>query len=73
MHDQVLMRVGNGFADALEQAQATKEKDQAQLAMAQADLARWSDLVASGYKSRQIDRSRVICSFPTAPAPSPQC
>jgi multidrug efflux system membrane fusion protein len=41
------------YQAALEQAQATKEKDQAQLAMAQADLARWSDLVASGYKSRQ--------------------
>ena len=41
------------YQAALEQAQATREKDQAQLAMAQADLARWSELVASGYKSRQ--------------------
>src|ERR1051325_2007445 len=41
------------YQAALEQAQATREKDQAQLAMAQADLTRWSELVASGYKSRQ--------------------
>src|ERR1041384_5157892 len=41
------------YQAAVEQAQAAKEKDQAQLAMAQQDLARWSELVASGYKSRQ--------------------
>ena len=41
------------YQAAVEQAQAAKEKDQAQLAMAQQDLARWSGLVASGYKSRQ--------------------
>jgi membrane fusion protein, multidrug efflux system len=41
------------FQTAVEQAQAAKEKDQAQLTMAQQDLARYSELMASGYKSRQ--------------------
>jgi multidrug efflux system membrane fusion protein len=41
------------FEAALEQAMAAKEKDQAQLAMAQSDLARWGELAAAGYKSKQ--------------------
>jgi len=41
------------FAASLEQAQATKEKDEAQLVSAQADLTRWAELVGQGYKSQQ--------------------
>ena len=41
------------YQAALEQAQAAKERDQAQLTMAQQDLVRWQELVVSGYKSRQ--------------------
>src|SRR5947207_1356470 len=39
------------FQAALEQAQATKEKDEAQLASAQADLTRSASLVGSGYRA----------------------
>lgn len=41
------------FQAALEQAQATKQKDEAQLAGAQRDLARYSKLVGPGYQTRQ--------------------
>jgi multidrug efflux system membrane fusion protein len=41
------------YQAALEQAEATKQKDEAQLASVQQDLARWTELVAQGYKSRQ--------------------
>ena len=41
------------YQAALEQAEATKQKDEAQLASLQQDLARWSELVGQGYKSRQ--------------------
>src|SRR5437588_4444158 len=41
------------FQASLDQAVATREKDQAQLASAQADLARWAELVTTGAKSRQ--------------------
>jgi len=41
------------FQAALELAQATKEKDEASLASAQADLTRWAELVTQGYKSQQ--------------------
>jgi membrane fusion protein, multidrug efflux system len=41
------------FQAALDQAVATREKDQAQLVSAQADLARWAELVTTGAKSRQ--------------------
>src|ERR1051325_5536402 len=41
------------YQAALEQAEATKQKDEAQLAAAQADLVRYSELVGQGYKSRQ--------------------
>ena len=37
----------------LDQAIAAKEKDQAQLISAQADLTRWAELLATGAKSRQ--------------------
>jgi multidrug efflux system membrane fusion protein len=41
------------YQAALEQAEATKLKDESQLANAQQDLARWAELVGQGYKSRQ--------------------
>lgn len=41
------------FQAALDQAMAQKEKDEAQLAGAQADLARYAQLVPSGYQTRQ--------------------
>lgn len=49
------------FQAALEQAQATKQKDEAQLASAQADLARWAELVPQGVKSRQtLDQQKAL-------------
>ena len=41
------------FQASLDQALAQKEKDEAQLAGAQADLARYAQLVPSGYQTRQ--------------------
>src|SRR3981189_1042158 len=41
------------FQAALDQAMATKQKDEAQLVSAQADLTRWGELLATGAKSRQ--------------------
>lgn len=41
------------YQAALEQAEANKQKDEVQLASVQQDLARWTELVAQGYKSRQ--------------------
>src|SRR5579883_2529080 len=41
------------YQAALDQAQATKAKDEAQLAMAQTDLERYSQLVGPGYQTRQ--------------------
>jgi membrane fusion protein, multidrug efflux system len=41
------------YQAALEQAEATKQKDEAQLVSVQQDLARWTELVAQGYKSKQ--------------------
>jgi multidrug efflux system membrane fusion protein len=41
------------FQAALEQAQAQKEKDEAQLGGAQADLARYGKLVGRGFQTRQ--------------------
>ena len=41
------------YQAALEQAEAAKQKDEAQLAAAQADLTRYAELVGQGYKSRQ--------------------
>src|SRR5438874_1232928 len=41
------------YQAALEQAEAAKQKDEAQLVSAQQDLARWAELVGQGYKSRQ--------------------
>jgi len=49
------------FQTALEQAQATKEKDEAQLASAQQDLARWAELLPQGVKSRQTyDQQKAL-------------
>jgi len=49
------------FQAALDQAIATKEKDQAQLVSAQADLARWAELVTTGAKSRQTyDQQKAL-------------
>jgi membrane fusion protein, multidrug efflux system len=42
------------FQAALAQANAAKEKDQAQLTSAQADLKRYAELVKPGYQTRQI-------------------
>src|ERR1700757_2105142 len=41
------------FQAALEQAQANKQKDEAQLASAKADLERYQRLVNNGYQTRQ--------------------
>ena len=41
------------FQAALEQAQATKQKDEAQLAGAQLDLQRYEKLLGTGYQTRQ--------------------
>src|SRR5260370_789922 len=47
------------FQAALDQAVATREKDQAPLVSAQADLARWAELVTTGARSRQTsDRQK---------------
>ncbi len=49
------------FQAALEQAQAAKEKDEAQLASAQADLERYAKLVGSGYQTRQsYDQQKAL-------------
>src|SRR5438094_1527539 len=49
------------FQAALEQAQATKEKDEAQLVSAQSDLQRWTELVPTGVKSRQtLDQQKAL-------------
>jgi membrane fusion protein, multidrug efflux system len=48
------------FQAALDQMSAQKEKDEAQLAGAQADLARYAQLVPSGYQTRQsYDQQRA--------------
>ena len=49
------------FQAALDQAMATKQKDEAQLASAQADLTRWGELLATGAKSRQTyDQQKAL-------------
>jgi multidrug efflux system membrane fusion protein len=49
------------YQAALEQAQAAKAKDEAQLAGAQADLDRYSKLVGSGYQTRQsYDQQKAL-------------
>jgi membrane fusion protein, multidrug efflux system len=49
------------FQAVLDQAMATKQKDEAQLASAQADLVRWAELVPQGVKSRQTyDQQRAL-------------
>ncbi|HEV2186311.1 MAG TPA: efflux RND transporter periplasmic adaptor subunit [Stellaceae bacterium] len=49
-----------GFQAALEVAQAAKAKDQAALASAQLDLDRYSQLVGSGYQTRQsVDQQKA--------------
>src|SRR5947208_6112078 len=46
---------------ALDQTMATKQKDEAQLASAQADLVRWAELVPQGVKSRQTyDQQKAL-------------
>src|SRR5436190_9634583 len=49
------------FQALLDQALATKQKDEAQLASAQADLVRWAELVPQGVKSRQTyDQQKAL-------------
>jgi multidrug efflux system membrane fusion protein len=49
------------YQAALEQAQATKAKDEAQLSSAQLDLTRYSALIGSGYQTRQsYDQQRAL-------------
>jgi multidrug efflux system membrane fusion protein len=49
------------FQAALDQAIASREKDQAQLVSAQADLTRWAELLATGAKSRQTyDQQKAL-------------
>src|SRR6266446_3711175 len=51
------------FQATLEQAQATKEKDEAQLASAQSDLTRSASLVGSGYRAVQTyDQQKATVS-----------
>src|SRR5207244_12378974 len=46
---------------ALDLAQAAKQKDEAQLVSAQADLVRWAELVGTGVKSRQTyDQQKAL-------------
>ena len=47
------------YQAALEQAQAAKEKDEAQLATAQADLARYARLVTPGFQTRQSYEEQI--------------
>src|SRR5215468_12314656 len=48
------------YQAALEQAQATKQKDEAQLTGAQTDLERYAQLVPSGHQTRQsYDQQRA--------------
>ncbi len=56
------------YQAALEQAQAAKEKDEAQLATAQADLVRYGRLVGSGFQTRQsFDQQRgLVAQFQAA-------
>ncbi len=55
------------FQAAIEQAEAVKERDAAQLASAQADLARSADLVGRGFKSRQTyDQQKALVDQLTA-------
>jgi multidrug efflux system membrane fusion protein len=49
------------FQALLDQAMATKQKDEAQLASAQSDLVRWAELVPQGVKSRQTyDQQKAL-------------
>ncbi|HYM04018.1 MAG TPA: efflux RND transporter periplasmic adaptor subunit [Stellaceae bacterium] len=49
------------FQAALEQASANKQKDEAQLVSAQADLQRYTELVGHGYQTRQIyDQQKAL-------------
>src|SRR5579863_7684174 len=49
------------FQAALEQAGANKQKDEAQLVSAQADLQRYTELVGHGYQTRQIyDQQKAL-------------
>jgi len=49
------------FQAALEQAQAAKQKDEAQLAGAQADLERYAQLVPAGHQTRQsYDQQKAL-------------
>jgi len=49
------------FQAALDQAMATKQKDEAQFVSAQADLTRWGELLATGAKSRQTyDQQKAL-------------
>ena len=59
--DPLLQIDPRSFQATLEQAQAAKEKDEAQLASAQADLTRWAELVGQGFKSRQTyDQQKAL-------------
>lgn len=49
------------FQTALEQAQASKQKDEAQLSGAQLDLERYEKLIGSGYQTRQsYDNQKAV-------------
>jgi membrane fusion protein, multidrug efflux system len=55
------------FQAVLEQVQATKAKDEAQLANAEADLARYSQLVGPGYQTKQsFDQQKALVAQLTA-------
>jgi multidrug efflux system membrane fusion protein len=52
-NDPLIQIDARGFRAALEVAQAAKAKDEAQLVSAQADLDRYTQLVGSGYQTKQ--------------------
>lgn len=55
------------YQDALEQAQAAKQKDEAQLAGAKLDLERYSKLLGTGYQTRQsYDQQTALVNQLTA-------
>lgn len=61
------------FQAALAQAMAAKEKDQAQLTSAQADLQRYAQLVGPGYQTRQTyDQQKALVAQVTAAIKSDQ-
>jgi membrane fusion protein, multidrug efflux system len=66
--DRLLQIDPRPFRAALEQAQATKEKDQAQLGGAETDLKRYAGLVGPGYQTKQSydDQKALVAQLEAA-------